>query len=86
MEMNDGIRDRIRTIVIDILEIDPGELTPTSRFKEDHDVDSLLAIEILAELEKTLSIAIDQEELSRMVNLESVWAIVADAPPAHAEV
>lgn len=69
----------IRAIVSDILEIEPDEMTRTSLFKEDHDADSLLAIEILGMLEKTFRISIPQENLSRMVNLEGVYAVVADA-------
>ncbi|MGW7596241.1 phosphopantetheine-binding protein, partial [Streptomyces rubiginosohelvolus] len=48
-------------------------------FKEEHDADSLRAIEILAALEKTFNIVIDQSELSRMVNLRGVYEVVSDA-------
>ncbi|MBP8537765.1 acyl carrier protein [Streptomyces asiaticus] len=72
-------RETIKEIVTDILEIDPGEVTETSLFKEEHDADSLRAIEILAALEKTFNIVIDQSELSRMVNLRGVYEVVSDA-------
>lgn len=69
----------IREMICDILEIDPSEMTETSLFKEDHHADSLSAIEILASLEKTFNVTIDQAELSRMVNLEGVYRVVAEA-------
>ncbi|MFI9152086.1 acyl carrier protein [Streptomyces sp. NPDC053367] len=69
----------IKEIVCDILEIDPEEMTQTSRFKEDHDADSLRAIEILASLEKEFGAVINQSELGRMVNLEGVYEVVAEA-------
>ncbi|GAA2344066.1 acyl carrier protein [Streptomyces violaceusniger] len=72
-------RETIKEIVTDILELDPGEVTETSLFKEEHDADSLRAIEILAALEKTFNIVIDQSELSRMVNLRGVYEVVSDA-------
>jgi acyl carrier protein len=72
-------QDEIREIVCDILEIDPGEVTDSSRFKEDHDADSLRAIEILAALEKRYDLVIDQAELARMVNLTGVYEVVAEA-------
>ncbi|MBU3870578.1 acyl carrier protein [Streptomyces sp. 4503] len=72
-------RETIKEIVTDILEIDPDEVTETSLFKEEHDADSLRAIEILAALEKTFNIVIDQSELSRMVNLQGVYEVVSDA-------
>jgi len=73
---------QIKEIVSEILEIDPAEMTDTSLFKEDHDADSLGAIEILSALERAFSVEIDQAELTRMVNLEGVIAVVAEAAAA----
>lgn len=75
-------RPQIQGIVCDILEIEPAEVTMTSLFKEDHGADSLRAIEILAALERTFNITIDQAELSRMVNLDGVEAVVNEASAA----
>ncbi|MEU1806340.1 acyl carrier protein [Streptomyces sp. NPDC019937] len=72
-------RETIKEIVTDILEIDPDEVTESSLFKEEHDADSLRAIEILAALEKTFNVVIDQSELGRMVNLKGVYEVVSDA-------
>lgn len=70
--------ETIKEIVCDILEIEEDEVTDTSLFKEDHGADSLRAIEILAALEKEFGIVINQSELPRMVNLEGVYAVVAE--------
>ncbi|MEV7439332.1 acyl carrier protein [Streptomyces griseoviridis] len=76
----DGARkQKIKEVICDILEIDEDEVTETSLFKEEHDADSLRAIEILAALERTQKVTIDQSELSRMVNLEGVYAVVTEA-------
>ena len=72
-------RAKIKDMVCDILEIEPSELTPTSLFKEDHDADSLRAIEILAGLEKEFGLTIDQADLALMVNLDGVYAVVEEA-------
>ncbi|MEU6479414.1 acyl carrier protein [Streptomyces sp. NPDC047017] len=72
-------QETIKEIVCDILEIDPDEVTPTSRFKEEHDADSLRAIEILASLEKEFGTVINQSELPRMVHLEGVYEVVSEA-------
>jgi len=83
VSLTDGLdaerKQEIKEIVCDILEIDEDEVTETSLFKEEHDADSLRAIEILAALERTQRVTIDQAELSRMVNLEGVYAVVAEA-------
>nr|BCN28631.1 acyl-carrier protein [Streptomyces sp. SANK 60404] len=71
--------EAIKEIVCDILEIEEDEVTMVSLFKEDHKADSLRAIEILAALEKKFSVVIDQSELPRMVNIEGVYQVVAEA-------
>jgi acyl carrier protein len=77
--VSDVDRERIATLVSDILEIDPAEMTEESLFQEDHGADSLRAIEILAVLEREFKVQIDQSELSRMVNLRGIHDVIADA-------
>ncbi|MEU7134359.1 acyl carrier protein [Streptomyces sp. NPDC046261] len=72
-------RAQIKEIVCEILEIEAAEVTDTSLFKEDHNADSLGAIEILSSLERTFDIEIDQAELTRMVNLDGVVAVVQES-------
>lgn len=78
-QLTTDIEEQIKDIVCEILEIEPDEVTPTSLFKEDHDADSLRAIEILAALERTFTVTIDQSELARMVNLEGVYLVVDES-------
>ena len=54
----------IKEIVCDILELEPEEVTETSLFKAEHGADSLRAIEILANLERSFGVVIDQAELA----------------------
>jgi len=63
----------IREIIADVLEVEPSEITETSRFQEDHEADSLRAIEILARLEQEYNVEIPQEELARMTHLAAVY-------------
>lgn len=75
----DESQDDIKELVCDILEVDPDEVTQTSLFKDDHDADSLRAIEIVASLERTYGIEIEQADMARMVNMQGVLDVVADA-------
>jgi acyl carrier protein len=68
--------EHIKEVVCEILEIEEDELTETSLFKEDHDADSLRAIEILAALERTFKVKIPQDELARMVNMKGILEVV----------
>ena len=73
------VQDDIKDLVCDILEVDPEEVTQESLFKEDHDADSLRAIEIVASLERGYGIEIDQADMARMVNMDGVLAVVSEA-------
>lgn len=69
--------EALREIAVEVLEIEPDELTDTSLFMEDHEADSLRAIEILARIEKKFKIDIPQAELPNMVNIQAVYSVVA---------
>jgi acyl carrier protein len=69
--------EQLRTIVTEVLEIEAHELTDTSDFVEEHEADSLLAIEILARIERDMGIFIPQEALPEMTNLGATWFLVA---------
>lgn len=75
--MNERV-DAIRSIVAEVLEIEANDITENSRFKEDHQADSLRAIEILARLEKEFKIQIPQEGLAQMTHLSAVYQVVKD--------
>jgi acyl carrier protein len=72
----------LRAIVVEVLELEPEELTDTSSFIDDHEADSLLAIEILARIEKDFGIVIPQDDLTEMANLDGVRAVVARSAKA----
>lgn len=69
----------IKDDVCDILEVDPEDVTDESLFKEDHQADSMRAIEILASLERTYDVEIPQNEMSRMVNLKGIYEVVQES-------
>lgn len=66
----------IRAAVAEVLEVDPDQISQTSRFKEELGADSLQAIEILARMEKAFKVQIDQAELPKMTSLEAVHEVV----------
>ena len=70
-------KTEIKSIVCEIMELDPDDVTDTSLFKEDHGADSLLVIEVVAELEKRYGIVIEQSDMSAMVNVDGVCTTVA---------
>lgn len=75
----EGRRAAIKRIVCEVLEVDPTEVTGTSRFREDHAGDSMSAIEILTRVEHETGVEIDQSELPRIVDLDGIIAVVDES-------
>lgn len=76
-ETTTALIDELREIVADVLEVEPEEITPDGLFSEEHEADSLQAIEVLARIEKNLKVAVPQSELPRMDSLNGVHTVVS---------
>jgi acyl carrier protein len=72
--------DEIAEIAADLFSVTPEEVRTAESFVDDLGADSLLAIELLVQLEKRYSITIPESELPRMVNLRGAY----DATAEHA--
>lgn len=70
--------ETIREIVAEVLEVEPSEISETSRFREDHYADSLRALEVLAQLEKEFKIELAPTLLPKMTHLAAVYEIVRE--------
>jgi len=65
----------IRSIVAEILEIDESKISPNARFVEELGMDSMMALEILASVEKKYKIKIPEEYLTKVTSLNSMIEI-----------
>ena len=72
------LESEIREIVSNIIQIPPEEIDPKASFFDEYGMDSLRALEILAEIENTYSITIDPEKLLAMTSLEEVIKITQE--------
>jgi acyl carrier protein len=68
------LKDKLRAIVAEVSEIDeiPDE-TPFSELG----IDSMMAIEIVAEVERQYKVSVPEEELKGLTNFESVYQLFA---------
>ena len=71
--MSDDLREKLRSIVIEVAEID--ECPDATPFK-DLGIDSMMAIEIIAEIERAYKLKVPEEELKQVTNLDSVVKLV----------
>jgi acyl carrier protein len=71
--MSSELREKLRAIVAEVAEID--EVPDDVPFK-DLGIDSMMAIEIVAEFERTYKIKVPEDELAQIRDLNSVVALV----------
>lgn len=70
---NPELKEQLRAIVIEVAELD--EVAEGAKFKE-LGIDSMMAIEIVAEIERTFKIKIPEAELTQVTDLDSVLRLV----------
>lgn len=63
------IDDDVRKLIADILEMEPNEIPPDAHLVEDLGMDSMMALEILASIEKRFRIKIPEEDLPKITTL-----------------
>lgn len=68
--MSDDLKEKIREIISEVAELD--EVPDDVAFKE-LGIDSMMAIEIVSEIEREYKLVIPEEELTDIVDLTSVY-------------
>lgn len=78
MDIDQGLDREITAIVAEIIEIDEDELWTKrqAHFINELDVDSMLALEMLAVLEKKFKITIPEENILDLTSLQSTIDLV----------
>jgi acyl carrier protein len=69
----DDLREKLRGIVAEVAELD--EVPDKVAFK-DLGIDSMMAIEIVAEVERAYGLKVPETELEKITDLDSVVALV----------
>jgi len=69
------VEKEIKEIIAQILEVEPEKITPDAKFVEDLGMDSMMALEIVAAIEKKYRIAIPEESLTKLASLRDVLAM-----------
>ncbi len=64
-----NLEQDVRKLIADIIEMDPAQIEPDAHLVEDLGMDSMMALEILAALEKKFKIKIPEEDLPKITTL-----------------
>ena len=75
---NQELREKLRAIVAEVAEID--EVPDGTPFK-DLGIDSMMAIEIIADVERAYKIKVPEGELAEITDLDSMVQLVASKLP-----
>ena len=70
--MSADLKEKLRAIVADVSEIDD---IPDATSFADLGIDSMMALEIVAEVERQYKISVPEEELKSLSNFESVYQL-----------
>ena len=70
------LEDDLKKLIAEIMEVKPGEITPEANFVEDLGMDSMMALEILASIEKKYKLRIPEEHLTKITDLNKVVELV----------
>ena len=68
--MSDKLKDELRQIITEVTEV---EDIPEETAFADLGIDSMMAIEIVADVEKDYDITIEEDELGELTNLKAVY-------------
>ena len=74
-----AIKDEIKELVCEIIDIEPFVVTPTRPFHEYRDAQDHRFDEIRATLECAFGVTIDEPDAARMTNLEGVYSALSAA-------
>lgn len=77
-DKNSNVEQEIRAIVAEILEEETDVIKNDAHFVKDLGMDSMMALEILASIEKKYRIVIPEESLSKFVNLDETVKVVSE--------
>ena len=73
-----GVEEDIKNLIATIIEKDPTQINPDANFFKDLGVDSMMALEILAAIEKKYKISIPEEKLAQLTSLNQAIAVAKE--------
>ncbi len=77
-DVKSNVEADLRELVATILEVEPDTIDAQASFVKDLGMDSMMALEILASIEKKYKIVIPEETLAKFTSLSQTVKIVQD--------
>ena len=67
--MSDEVFEKIKEIIVELLDVDEEKITPDARFREDLEADSLDLVELIMEFEEKFGGEISDEEAQKITTV-----------------
>ena len=64
-----NLNQDVKKLIADIIEMEPSQIDPAANLVEDLGMDSMMALEILAAIEKKYKIKLPEEELPKITTV-----------------
>lgn len=74
------LENDLKKLIAEIVEVEQDKITPEADFVEDLGMDSMMALEILASVEKKYKLRIPEENLTKITNLNRVMELIGRFP------
>jgi acyl carrier protein len=74
-------KSEIKKLVADIAEKTPEEITDDAKFSEDLGIDSMMALEIVATIEKKYKVVIPEGEIPNIRSLQNIYDLIGKLLP-----
>ena len=64
--MASGVEEKVKQIIVEQLQVDEAEVTPTASFQEDLGADSLDVVELVMQFEEAFDLEIPDEDAEKI--------------------
>jgi len=72
------VKEELRELIAEIAELEPEEITDEATFTDDLGVDSMMALEIVAKIEKKHKVVIPEEKIPEITSLQKVFEMLLE--------
>ncbi len=78
------VLEQLTEVAVDVLGVDPANVSETARFKEDLDADSLDLVEVVMALEERFTISVPEDKLDGITTVgEAIDLVIGIAEPGR---
>ena len=74
--MSDDNFEKFRKCAVDILAVEPDQVTMEASFADDLDADSLDLVELVMALEEEFEVSVEEEELENITTIGGAYELI----------